>query len=487
MGQRRVPGYGDGHEPPHHDPPPSARRPAPEGAHRTDPPPDPRPAHDGPADTGSPEGRPADASSASSRSRGRAQRLRLPRLRAVWPPPALPPGPSDTDLELSYGGRLSVPRDKARSTEARRVRHLRRLRRSLRAAPWALLVAGVTFDSINPPWVGALPAFAVAPVLAAPFYGLRTVVVIALLSVVCLAVWHVEVGVITGSAAVSQLITCFLAGLVALLVNRAINRGRVLLATASEIAAAAQRAVLPEPAERLAGLDVAARYEAAQAGAFIGGDFYAAQDTPHGVRFLVGDVRGRGMEAVAAVAVLIGAFREAAEQENSLEAVAHRLDRALVRKGALRPRSDAIEEFATAVLAEVPHGHPTVRIVNRGHPPPLLLYPDGRLDELDETDCALPLGMADLGAWPDHAHGRTFPAGSTLLLFTDGLTEARDQHGAFYDPVARLRGRRLDDPHALLDFLTDDVRRHTQGGSTDDTALLAVHRPDTGHVAPAGR
>jgi serine phosphatase RsbU (regulator of sigma subunit) len=64
-----------------------------------------------------------------------------------------------------------------------------------------------------------------------------------------------------------------------------------------------------------------------------------------------------------------------------------------------------------------------------------------------------------------------------LLLHTDGLSEARDEHGAFFDPAARLTGRVFRTPATLLAALADEVRRHTGGGTTDDMALLAVRRP----------
>ncbi len=122
--------------------------------------------------------------------------------------------------------------------------------------------------------------------------------------------------------AVTELVTVVVVSVLAVLVNLLVRRGQERLASVREIAEAAQRAVLPEPAERIGGFQIAARYEAAQEGASIGGDLYAVQDTPHGVRLIVGDVRGKGMGAVGAVAVVIGAFREAAEQEATLEAVA---------------------------------------------------------------------------------------------------------------------------------------------------------------------
>ncbi|WP_143664761.1 PP2C family protein-serine/threonine phosphatase, partial [Streptomyces sp. NRRL B-24572] len=180
----------------------------------------------------------------------------------------------------------------------------------------------------------------------------------------------------------------------------------------------AQKAVLPMPSERIGGLQCAARYEAAQADAFIGGDLFAVQDTPHGVRLIVGDVRGKGLDAVEAVAVIIGSFREAAEQERNLEGVAQRLERALAREGTRRHGLDAFEGFTTAVLAEIPRGEGSgtfdgfVRIVNRGHPPPLMLYADGRVEPLEPGEAALPLGMGELAMWPDRGEARPFPAGA---------------------------------------------------------------------------
>jgi serine phosphatase RsbU (regulator of sigma subunit) len=182
------------------------------------------------------------------------------------------------------------------------------------------------------------------------------------------------------------------------------------------------------------------------------------------------------MDAVAAVAVVIGAFREAAEQETTLEAVAGRLERALGREGARRGESDALERFITVVFAELPHGDGVVRIVNRGHPPPLLLHADGTLRTLVSDDPALPLGMGDLGRWPDRATYAVFPRGATLLFHTDGLSEARDAHGRFYDPERRLAGRTSGAPAALVARLAEEVRRHCGGGMADDMALLAVRR-----------
>lgn len=291
-------------------------------------------------------------------------------------------------------------------------------------------------------------------------------------------------GVIHYVDSFTELLTIATVAALAVLVNAFVRRTGERLVSVREIAEAAQRAVLPEPAERIGGFEIAACYEAAQADAFIGGDLYAVQDSSRGVRLIVGDVRGKGMGAVAAVAVVIGAFREAAEQEATLEAVAQRLERALAREGTRREGLDAFEGFTTAVLAELPHGDGVVRIVNRGHPPPLLLYADGTLLPLAARESALPLGMGELGVWPDRAEEAVFPGGATLLLYTDGLSEARDARGEFYEPQERLAGRVFRHPGRLLSDLAEDVRRHSGGGMADDMALLAVRRPCATYDGP---
>ncbi|MFF8511328.1 PP2C family protein-serine/threonine phosphatase [Streptomyces sp. NPDC015492] len=359
-------------------------------------------------------------------------------------------------------------------------------RRFLRALPPLMLVGGVFFDVLTPARYSAAPMFSAAPLIAAPFFSTLTTLLTGIAAVLASVGLHVYNKTAGEISSFTEFLTVFTVSALALLINRVVRRSGERLASARVIAEAAQKAVLPTPAERIGGLQCAARYEAAQADAFIGGDLFAVQDTPYGVRLVTGDVRGKGMDAVEAVAVVIGAFREAAEQERTLEGVARRLERALAREGTRRHGLDAFEGFTTAVLAEIPRGDGGgtfdgfVRVVNRGHPPPLMLHADGHLDMLEPGEAALPLGMGDLASWPDRAEARPYPPGATLLFYTDGLSEARNAEGVFYDPAERLAGRIFPGPEELLDALVDDVRLHTGGGSTDDMALLAVSRPATG-------
>ncbi|WP_078849874.1 PP2C family protein-serine/threonine phosphatase [Streptomyces sp. NRRL F-5126] len=346
--------------------------------------------------------------------------------------------------------------------------------------PVIVIAVGVVFDALTPTRFTASPFFAAAPMVAAPFFGLLGTLVTGLTGLACEVLLRYDDGTLARPEAVGDLLTVVTVTVLAMGINRIVRLSGERLASASIIAEMAQRAVLPQPSERIGGLHIAARYEAAQEDAFIGGDLFAVQDTPHGVRLIVGDVRGKGMDAVETVAVLVGAFREAAEQERTLEGVAHRLDRALTREGTRRAERDSSESFTTAVLAEVPHSGGVVRLVNRGHPEPMLLEPSGTVHTLDPGQFALPLGMTEIGSWPDRADERPYPPGATLLFYTDGLSEARDKDGVFYDPAARLDGRIFPGPEEMLDAVVGDVRVHTGGGSSDDMALLAVSRPAEG-------
>lgn len=366
-------------------------------------------------------------------------------------------------------------REQRRGRRAEEIRN----RRLVRALPGLMIVGGLVFDFFTPPTFTAVPLFAAAPLIAAPFFSLAATIRIGAAALVSVAVLRLYSGSLFRVVPSIELLTVLTVSVLAVFINGVVRRSNEQLASARVIAETAMRAVLPTPSDRIGGLHVAARYEAAQADEFVGGDLFSVTDTPHGVRLVVGDVRGKGLDAVEAVAVIIGAFREAAEQEQSLEGVAQRLERALARESSRRGGLDAVEGFVTAALAEIPLGASRVRIVNRGHPDPLLLHTDGALDVLRPTLPALPLGM-DLGVWPDRADEWELPAGSTLLLYTDGLSEARNAEGVFYDPAERLRGRIFPGPEELLSALTDDVRLHTGGVTTDDMALLAVVRPAEG-------
>ncbi|GGY14315.1 PP2C family protein-serine/threonine phosphatase [Streptomyces anandii] len=253
-----------------------------------------------------------------------------------------------------------------------------------------------------------------------------------------------------------------------------IRRERTL-ATVRSVAETAQRALLPPVPRRLGEVCVETLYLSAAAEARIGGDLYEAVPTAYGVRLLVGDVRGKGLVAVEAAAVILGAFREAAHDEPDLIGVAHRMERSMSRHAAQLPGSEAAERFVTAVFAEIPDREHVVRILSCGHPPPLLIGPD-RIVELHASDPSPPVNLAALVGDGYRVDTEPFRPGDQLLLYTDGVTETRDRDGVFYPLPERVRQWAGLPPRELLDRLHEDLVAYSDGHLDDDIAALAAYR-----------
>lgn len=236
------------------------------------------------------------------------------------------------------------------------------------------------------------------------------------------------------------------------------------------VAEVAQYAVLPRLPARVGGVECAALYRSAQSEAMVGGDLYDVRETPFGVRAIVGDVKGHGLEAVSTMASLLGAFREAALDLPSLTEVAARLERRMNLDNAAR---DA-ELFATAVLIGLVDDE--VEVVLCGHPSPFRLT-GGAVARLG-GDPAPPLGLGDLATEPMMATRTPLEPGDVIFACTDGVMEARDEFGRFYPLERRLRtflvGRRPP-----LSRLTSGVWEDLHGFAgepADDVALLALRR-----------
>ncbi|THA25999.1 serine/threonine-protein phosphatase [Streptomyces sp. RKND-216] len=225
----------------------------------------------------------------------------------------------------------------------------------------------------------------------------------------------------------------------------------------------------------------------------MGGDLHAVRSSPYGLRLLIGDVRGQGAAAGAGARAVLDAFGSVAAEAPTLETVVDALEAAVRGHASTRTDEEGAEDFVTAVVAEIGPDGRALRLVNRGHPAPLLLRPDA-VHVLAPAESGPPLGLRDLspaGAWSLTV---PFPPDATLLLLTDGTTEARDADGAFYDPVSRLRGHVGGDPEAVVRTLRREVRAHVarrlDGRPADDMALLALratHPEPAPAPAPAPR
>ncbi|MEU6172586.1 PP2C family protein-serine/threonine phosphatase [Streptantibioticus parmotrematis] len=359
---------------------------------------------------------------------------------------------------------------------------LTRRSRWLVTCAYVLIAVVVVADLVTGPHSTFSPLLAAVPVLAATSTRKAWVPllsgVVAVVVVGILALLNNDVPtVVHVTAAVTVLAVTFTSTATVVLVTA---REREL-ATVRTVAEAAQQALLRPVPPRVGGLRVAVRYMAAAAEAKIGGDLYEVVQTPFGVRVFLGDVRGNGLAAVNTAADVLGVFRDAALSEPDLADVAGRLDAALARRP--QTRDQATAEFVTAVLLTFPDERQPAEIVNCGHPPPLIRR-EGRVTEVRPPAYCPPLALLGMvgGRYP--VSPLRLDDDGMLLLYTDGVSEARDEQGRFYPLAPRLALMPESDPDALLERLLRDVTQYAGGGLGDDAAVLAVCR-ETAHHTPS--
>ncbi|MFF7230947.1 serine phosphatase RsbU (regulator of sigma subunit) [Streptomyces sp. 2333.5] len=285
-----------------------------------------------------------------------------------------------------------------------------------------------------------------------------------------------------GQQIYSNLLALFVVSAASVMTSNAVRtRRQSELDRIHRIAAAAQRVLLRPVSTRLGQVQVASMYLAAEVGAQIGGDLYEAVSTRYGVRMIVGDVRGKGLPAVRSAAAVLGAFREAVHYESDLVEVMNHCAAALHRDCAVptaldqEEEADIGEDFVTALAAQVLHGS-VIQVVNCGHPPPLVLR-RGKIEALHPASPRPPLGLEDLmnspTAGPD---SYVFAPGDRLLLYTDGVVEARNIDNDFFPLPEALEAAPACTPPEFLEWLHQVLIRHTRGQLTDDVAVLVIDR-----------
>ena len=255
-----------------------------------------------------------------------------------------------------------------------------------------------------------------------------------------------------------RVVLCVL--LAALATTSAVIRDRreARLRRITVIAEAAQRAVLRATPGVIGHVGFAARYVSASEDALVGGDLYEIAATPYGVRVIVGDVRGKGLQAVQTAATVLGAFRQAAFTAPDPAALALAVDDAVTR-------IIDEEEFVTAIFAEFRDD--TVAVANCGHHPPLVLR-DEDVRFLDTGEPTTPIGLGPEPTLVRHP----WPPPARLLLYTDGLVEARDAGGAYFPLETAFEGlERLPLDDALEETL-GRLRGFAGKRISDDVALV---------------
>ncbi len=222
-----------------------------------------------------------------------------------------------------------------------------------------------------------------------------------------------------------------------------------------------QRSLLPARLPNLPGMSIAAHYS--PGGADVGGDWYDAIELGGGgVGLAMGDVVGHGLEAAALMGELRNALRAYALEAPSPGAVLSRLNRLV----------NQMEEdkMATLVYAVIDADWTHVRFAGAGHPPPLLVRPDGRAEFLWEGR-STPLGVGRFRRYEEGA--ARLEGGSTLALYTDGLVEVRGE--TLTEGLERLRDAVVagpPEPQALCDHVIGSLLGSR--AALDDVAFLAL-------------
>jgi serine phosphatase RsbU (regulator of sigma subunit) len=229
-------------------------------------------------------------------------------------------------------------------------------------------------------------------------------------------------------------------------------------------AAVLQEALLPKELPGVPGLALAARYLPATTGAEVGGDWYDVLPLADGrVGLVIGDVVGHDIEAASVMGTLRHVLRAYAWPGGGPASVIRRVDEL-----ALGPQPGAL---ATLVYAIYDPSRRELAWSSAGHPPPLLVRPDGRTDYLLGANSTL------VGVGPDvdrTEQTATLDVGATLVLYTDGLVETRED--SLTDGLERLaalaENRASASPDELVDLLLADVEAAEQ--RKDDVAILVA-------------
>jgi len=239
-----------------------------------------------------------------------------------------------------------------------------------------------------------------------------------------------------------------------------------------EVSHRLQRSLLPPVLPDIPGIEVAAMYHPLGRGIEVGGDFYDMWPVGPGRWALaIGDAAGTGPEAAAISAQVRHTLRALAMSDRDPASVLRNLNNALLTGAVGRAFDDTV--FCTAIFGLLEVGdHVALDLVTGGHPPPVVRSKDGTVVELA-------LQGSLLGVLPEIAvvsHHLILEPGSSVVLFTDGLLESRNDDGDFFDldRVQEVVRDAPDDAMGLVNALELAVLKHTSQTLEDDVAVLVV-------------
>jgi PAS domain S-box-containing protein len=246
------------------------------------------------------------------------------------------------------------------------------------------------------------------------------------------------------------------------------------------IATTLQQSLMPDRLPDIPGVDLAARYRAAGEGNEVGGDFYDIFRTGGDTwGIAIGDVRGKGPAAAVVTGLARYTLRTASINETRPSRVLGLLNEAMV----LQPSDDRFCTVAFASLEPGDHGSIRLTLGVGGHPLPLLLHADGSVETVGRPGTLI-------GFVPDPEvvdETVELQPGESLVLYTDGVSEARSEAGLFgeerlLDLVRSCTGL---DAAAIAQRIETDVLEFQEAGTGDDLAVLVLRVRDESDLSGA--
>jgi phosphoserine phosphatase RsbU/P len=204
----------------------------------------------------------------------------------------------------------------------------------------------------------------------------------------------------------------------------------------------------------------------------VGGDLYDVEKLPDGsVLFLVADVSGKGMGAALLMSNILASFRILYNSPD--------FDLAnIVRQVSLQMhRYSAPGDFATLFIGVAEPDGETIRFINAGHNPPLVVRADGTIDQLEAS--GVMIGAFDFSDWSEQSV--TLSSGDLLYVFTDGVTEAeRDDEQYGDDRNERLvREYRTHNAREIISHIMDDINEYMgDAPRSDDITMLLIKKAE---------
>jgi serine phosphatase RsbU (regulator of sigma subunit) len=342
-----------------------------------------------------------------------------------------------------------------------------RARIAFEAFPFVIMAAVAAVVVLVRQSIDALPLLSLGPAFATVTGELVNMLLTGGVALVLAPVLAIYRHAASSTAGVLALVT--IAGVTAagVIASSGLRRRKREVAELTAIAEVAQQILHHPVPDRVGQVRLAVNYISTTAGARIGGDLYEVVVTSADLRLIIGDVQGRGLQAVQTAATVLGAFREAAYDAPTLSLIADRIEASLARQ------ADPGEQFVTAVLAQVSPNGSRIELLNRGHPPPLFLS-RGTARFVEPTEACLPFGLADLARI--HAEPTTiaFAHGDRVFFYTDGISEARSRSGDFFSLTRSHALAKVPEPSRALGRLRDEVVRHVGHPLDDDAAMLLL-------------